>query len=213
MSQSAQEQPQQSPNIPPPQGEKDQAEKYLRKLIGLIEKKRLFPSHTDLKKFDVNSMQDHYSLDLGDYEVEISHTKQPDSGQDFYIMLFNNIRKVQSGSVSCTDKLILAYVHLTAEQYKRFKQVADDVLEQKRREEEAKRFNEVMTPVENVLEDLVLKSEQEVKPEEFTPDPKSSMQEEGSTVELSNQIQAGANDIPISPTPQENFSSIPSLTS
>lgn len=173
MSQSTQDQSQETPNLPPPQGEEDQAEKYLQKLIGLIDKKKLLPSHTNLERFNINTLQDHYSLDLGDYEVEISHTKQPDSGQDFYIMLFNNIRKVQSGSASCTDKLILAYVHLTNEQFKKFKQVSDDALEQKRREEEAKRFNEVMTPVDTVLEDLAIKSttEEEPKQENFSSIP------------------------------------------
>ncbi len=141
----------QKPNLPPPQGEKDQAEKYLDKLANLIIHNKIQVSHTDLKKFDLTSLQDHYTIPLDGYEVEVSHTKQPDTGKDFFVMLFNNIRMVQADGASCIDKLILAYIHLTEEQFRKFKRVADDQLERKRREEEAQRFEEAMTPVDSLL--------------------------------------------------------------
>lgn len=140
--------------LSPPQGEKEQAEKYLQKLTGLINKDKLPVTHTDLKKFDLNSIQDHYSLDLEGYEVEVSHTKAPDSGQDFYIMLFNNVKRIQAENGSCNEKIILAYFHLSQDQFQNFKEAALGYIERKRQQEERKRFQENMAPIDQALENL-----------------------------------------------------------
>lgn len=150
--------------LSPPQGEKEQAEKYLQRLIDLIDKNKLQVTHTDLKKFDLSSIQDHYSISLDSYEVEVSHTKAPDSGQDFYIMLFNNVRKIQASNGSCNEKIILVYFHLSPEQFRNFKTAAGSYIEKRRREEERKRFQEAMASVDQVLENL----EKDERPIELT---------------------------------------------
>ncbi len=137
--------------LPPPVGDQKKADFYLAKLIDLINTDKLVVSRTDLSKFDPTSLQDHYRLDMKDYEVEISHNKQPNSGQDFYIILFNNLKHINE---SCTEKVILAYIHLSDDQFAKFKVVADDQLERKRKEAEEKRFKEAMTPIDQALEEL-----------------------------------------------------------
>lgn len=139
--------------LPPPVGDQKKADFYLAKLIDLINTDKLVVSRTDLSKFDPTSLQDHYRLDLKDYEVEISHNKQPNSGQDFYIILFNNLKHIND---SCTEKVILAYIHLSDDQFAKFKVVADDQLERKKKEAEEKRFKEAMTPIDQALEELSL---------------------------------------------------------
>jgi|GEM_PF-2202708 hypothetical protein len=137
--------------LPPPSGNAEKADQYLTQIIELINKDKLTVLHTDLARFDPTSLQDHYRLDLNDYEVEISHNKQPDSGKDFYIMLFNNLKVVGE---RCTEKIILAYIHLNAGQFAKFKTIANDQLERKRKEAEEKRFKEAMTPIDSVLDQL-----------------------------------------------------------
>lgn len=141
----------QTEQLPPPSGDPGKADHYLTQLIELINSDKLLVSHTDLAKFDPTSLQDHYRLSLKDYEVEISHNKQPDSGKDFYVMLFNNLKLV---SDKCTEKIILAYIHLNVTQFTKFKTVADDQLERKRKEAEEKRFHEAMAPIDSALEQL-----------------------------------------------------------
>lgn len=138
----------------PPQGERDQADKYLHKLITLLDQNKIKVVHTDLKKFDLASLEDHYSISLDNYEVEVSHTKQPDTGKDFYIILFNNLKRIQANGESCTNKLILAYIHLTQEQFQVFRSAAQDFLERRRKEEDSKRFKEVMEPINQILDNL-----------------------------------------------------------
>lgn len=137
--------------LPPPSADPEQADKYLNQLIDLISTDKLSVSHTDLAKFDPTSLQNHYRLDLKDYEIEVSHTKQADSGQDFYIILFNNLKYVNQ---QCTGKIILAYTHLSEEQFKQFKATADEQLDRKRKEEERKRFKEAMAPIDKALDQL-----------------------------------------------------------
>ena len=126
--------------LPPPSGDSEKADSYIAQLVNLINTDKLSVSHTDLSKFDPTSLQNHYRLDLNDYEIEVSHTKQPDSGQDFYVILFNNLKYI---SERCTEKVILAYMHLTDNQFKTFKSTAEEQLERKRREAEEKRFNAI----------------------------------------------------------------------
>ncbi|MBI2196253.1 hypothetical protein HYU45_01430 [Candidatus Daviesbacteria bacterium] len=138
--------------LPPPSGGSEKADLYLNQLIELINEDKLIVSHTDLAKFDPTSLQDHYRLDLKDYEVEVSHSKQADTGKDFYVLLFNNLKSINEG---CTEKVILAYIHITEDQFAKFKTVAETQIERKRKEAEEKRFKEVMAPIDQALEKLV----------------------------------------------------------
>jgi hypothetical protein len=136
---------------PPIQGNSQSAEKYLSQLMALIDQDKLKIAHTDLNKLSLTSLQDHYSLDLNEYQIELSHSKQAETGKDYYIMLFNNIKKM---SACPPQKVILAYIHLTPEQFSNFKQTADAHIEKKRIEEEKKRFEETMAPIDQALEEL-----------------------------------------------------------
>ncbi len=138
--------------LPPPIGDTKAADRYISQLVELIKSDRLIVKQTDLAKFDPSALQNHYRLDLGAYEAEVSHSKQTDSGKDFYIILFNNLSQI---SGQCTEKVILAYIHLTGEQFKEFKSTADDQLERKRVEAEEKRFKEAMSPIDQSLGQLV----------------------------------------------------------
>lgn len=142
---------------PPPKGDFAKAEKYTQKLTELVKEDKVIIQHTDLKKYDLNSLQDHYRMDLGDYEVEVSHSKQPESGKDLYVLLFNNLKRVSENGNTCTNKVILAYIHLTEEQFHKFKNVADEQLEKIRRREEARRFKQAMSPIDQLLEDITQK--------------------------------------------------------
>lgn len=137
--------------LPPPIGDAKKADYYIAQLITLIKSDRLVVKQTDLAKFDPSSLQNHYRLDLKSYEVEVSHSKQADSGKDFYIILFNNLAQISN---QCTEKIILAYIHLSYEQFRNFKTAADEQLERKRKEAEEKRFNEAMAPIDRTLEQL-----------------------------------------------------------
>lgn len=136
---------------PPPHGDEKSAEKYLQKLLLLIDQNKVTVEHTDLKKYDLSTMQDHYLVDLTEYEVEVSHSKQPDTNKDFYVMLFNSIKKVQA---ECTHKVILAYIHLNEDQFRNFKSTAQGYIDRKHREEEEKHFQLAMEPIDHLLENL-----------------------------------------------------------
>lgn len=137
--------------LPPPQGDIVRAEKYLSQLTDLIRRNKVKVAHTDLNKFNLNSIQDHYRVDLSDYEVEVSHSRHPDSDKDYYVMLFNNIDKIEEG---CAKKVILAYINLTEPQFKTFKSSCEEHLARKKQEEEQKRFQKVMEPIDSLLGDL-----------------------------------------------------------
>jgi len=137
--------------LPPPKGDTAEAEKYTKQLCELIADNKVLVAHTDLKKFDLASLQDHYRMDLGDYEVEVSHSKQPDNGKDFFVMLFNNLKKIQENGATCTNKVILAYIDLTEEQFKTFKNTAFEQQEAQRKKEEAQRFRQAIIPIDQLL--------------------------------------------------------------
>lgn len=139
------------PVTPPPSGDSQKAESYLDKISKLIAAGKISVSHTDLSKFDPCSIQDHYRAVLSDYEVEISHTKQPDTSADYYICLFNNLKKVQN--LNC-NRVVLAYIHLSREQFIKFKEVADEAIEKARAAAEKARFEEAMKPIDQVLEQV-----------------------------------------------------------
>ncbi len=141
----------QNPNLPPPGGDPAQAEKYINQLNQLIEADKLNVTHTDLSKFDPNSLQDHYSLDLKDYQVEVSHSKHPGSGKDSYIILFTNIKNLTSSNC---NKIILAYMHLNETQFARFKNSSLINIEKKAKAFEEKRIKDALTPIDQILESL-----------------------------------------------------------
>src|SRR5438270_11898722 len=115
---------------PPPGGDAQKAEKYIQTVLPLISGNKLFVQHTDLSKFDPSSLQDHFRIDLKDYHLEISHSKQPNTGTDSYVLLFTNLQQIREG---CSEKLILAYLNLSTDQFKRFKAVADEQIETRKR--------------------------------------------------------------------------------
>lgn len=133
----------------PPKGDIEKAEKYISQLVDLINQNRIEVFHTDLKKFDPTSLQDHYTIALKDYQIEISHSKQPNSNKDSFVMIFNNFKNI---SASSSEKVILAYVYLADSHFSKFKIVADRQIEERRRALEEKRFKEAIAPIDNLLE-------------------------------------------------------------
>lgn len=136
---------------PPPSGEPHSAEKYINKLISLINDDKIHITHTDLKKFDPSNLEDHYRMDLKDYQVEVSHSKQASDGKDQYVVIFTNLQNVRENAC---EKVILAYIYLSDEQFRKFKLVAADFLERKRKEAEEKRLQEALIPVDNILDKI-----------------------------------------------------------
>lgn len=134
---------------PPPCGDVAKAEKYLNWLLDLLSSDKILVTHTDLQKFESTTLQDHYQINLQDYIVEISHNHQSENDKHSYVMLFNNIQKINDGMAS---KAVLAYIPLTEQQFQEFKYTADDQIGRKRKEYEEKRFREAMTPVDELLE-------------------------------------------------------------
>lgn len=146
----------------PPLGNPNKAEKYVVSLINLIQSNKVEVIKTDLNKFDLTTMQDHYRIDLRTYDVEVSHNVHPDTDKNFYTMLFNNLARLADGS---SKKVVLAYVHLTESQYKRFKIAADEQLEKKKLEEDAARFAQVMVPFDTALQAMDSQSQENLAPE------------------------------------------------
>lgn len=136
-------------NLPPPSGDPQQAEKYVNQLINLLESDLLTISHTDLARFDPSSMQDHFSIDLKDYQVEVSHSKHPQSGKDSYVMLFNNIKNLTNGNC---EKVILAYMHLDDSQFMQFRRSYTQQVERRQKAEEERRLKEALAPIDKTLE-------------------------------------------------------------
>jgi len=94
-------------------------------------------------------MEEHYRIDLSQYDVEISHSKHPKSGEDIYTMIFNNL--TQLGENRDLQRVILAFIHLDKKQFEQFKDAADSQIQRKWQEEEEKRFKDVMAPVDQLL--------------------------------------------------------------
>lgn len=155
-------------NLPPPSGSPEQAQKYLGKLIDLLNQEKVFVTHTDLSKLDPSSLQDHYYITLNDYHVEVSHTKKADTGEDFYILLFNNLKQIRDG---CSEKVILTYMNLTVEQFEKFKEAAKIQLDKIKAREDAKRFTEAMAPIDQTLENLDNPNSVLESPVSETPEP------------------------------------------
>lgn len=154
------------PDLPPPSGDPNQAEKYINQLVELIDTDRLDVAHTDLSKFDPSSLQDHYSLELDQYKVEVSHSKQPASGNDSYVILFTNIKNLTDGNC---EKIILAYMHLSDNQFADFKNASLQQLERRRKAEEEKRLKEAMSPIDQALGNLTGSDSESTKDDVVTP--------------------------------------------
>lgn len=137
---------------PPVKGDEQAAEKYINSLVKLIQEDKLNVKKTDLDKFNLPSLQTHYFLDLGEYNVEVSHSKHAETGKDFYIMLFNNLKKLKKECPA--EKVILAYIHLKEDQFDNLKEAAEIYLERKKKKEEEKRFKEAMEPIDKLLDNL-----------------------------------------------------------
>jgi hypothetical protein len=157
-----------SSNQTPPRGDFEKAERYINQLVGLLNQNKIEAFRTDLKKFDPTTLHDHYSVSLRDYQIELSHSKQPDSNKDSYVMIFNNLKQLSEGH---GEKVILAYIYMTDSQFGKFKLVADRQIEQKRKAEEEKRFSEALAPIDELLsqasgkaESVVYQASTEVNP-------------------------------------------------
>lgn len=140
--------------LPPPGGDPLQAEKYIKQLVQLLDSDKLEVTHTDLAAFDPSSLQDHYRIDLKDYQVEVSHNKHPNTGKDSYVILFTNIKNFTQ---SC-EKIILAYMHLNETQFSDFKRAGLEHIVRKEKREEERRLNEALKPVNDILEHLSTES-------------------------------------------------------
>lgn len=136
---------------PPPSADSKLAEKYLQKLIPLIDQDKLMIQNTDLSQFDPGALQDHYWADLGNYRIEVSHSKQPDSGADSYVIIFTNVKHLREDE---NQKVILAYMHLDTNQFIKFKSAAKDQIERNQQAINDKKVEEALQPVDQVLDDL-----------------------------------------------------------
>ncbi len=133
--------------LPPPKGSLEKGSKYVDQLVSLINDNKLEVLKTDLKQYDPSNLEEHYRVDLTDYQVELSHSKDPNTGADSFVILFTNIKNMTE---DC-QKIILAYINLEKTQYLKFKTAADSKLDRIKKEEEEKRFDEVMAPLNQAL--------------------------------------------------------------
>lgn len=139
-------------SAPPPSADPKRAEKYISQFVSFVNNDKLKVIHTDLSKYDPSSLEDHYRIELEDYSVEVSHSKQPNTGADSYVMLFTNIKNITENG-SC-EKIILAYLHLDVNQFIRFKAASDDQVDRIKKAEEERRFNQAIAPIDQVLDKL-----------------------------------------------------------
>ncbi len=134
----------------PPAGNSKQGQKYVSKLTKLIYQDRLIAEHSDLKKFDLSCMQDHYRLNLENYEVELSHSKHPTTGDDMFVLLFNGLKSI----TNIQDKAILSYIHLNQDQFQALKMACDQQIARTEVTRQQARFEETMAPIDQALDSL-----------------------------------------------------------
>ncbi len=134
---------------PPPSGDSQKADEYISKLTKLLSQDKLTVIHTDLTRYEPCTIADHYKIVMQSYEVEVSHTKQPDTGKDYYVMLFNNVRQFEQ-----SNKLILAYIHLNNDQFQVFKKACEEQLDRQKAIEDRKRFEAAMSPIDQALNEV-----------------------------------------------------------
>lgn len=134
--------------LPPPSADGAYADKYVKWLIELIGKEKLLVTRSDLSKFTIDSLHEHYRINLESYDVEISHSKAG-QGEDMYVILFNNLKIIAANQ---SERTILSYLQLTAKQFNQFKFAADNQINQIKRKQEEKRFKDTMVGVDQELE-------------------------------------------------------------
>lgn len=135
----------------PPVGDPRSAQKYIDELISLINQEKISVYQTDIQKFDPSSLQNHFLIELKDYKIEISHNKQTESGKDYYVILFSNLKRIEDGSA---DRAILAYMYLTEEQFRAFRSAAEGQIEKKKKQAEEKRLQQALEPVDAAFNEL-----------------------------------------------------------
>lgn len=132
----------------PPIGDQKYAEKYIDHLMEMLKWDKATLNHSDLKKYDPSTMQDHYRVNLGDYDAEVSHSINPNNGQNIYMLIFTNVAQIKAGQA---QEAILSYIYLNEPLFSRFKTFAEGYFERKHREEEEKRFKTAMQPIDNII--------------------------------------------------------------
>ena len=188
--------PDQKPNLPPPGGDEKKAQHYVDTLTSLISNDKVSVTQTDLSRFNSVSMEDHYRIDLHDYDAELSHNKNPDTGEETFVMIFNSINKFDMGS---PKPIILAYMRLTSDQFMNIKQVSDEQIERTRKRAEEERFNDTMAPVDHLLNQLSGGSPS-VSEDDKTIDRALEMMDQDETKLLSDEA------------PKKGFDSMPSIS-
>lgn len=137
--------------LPPPGAESDKAQRYVDSLIRLIGNEKVLVTQTDLKRYNSPSMEDHYRINLKDYDIELSHNKNPETSEETYIMIFNSIGLIDPQN---PQPVVLAYVHLEMAHFMRLKQAADSQIEKIRKAKEEARFKATMQPIEQLLDQM-----------------------------------------------------------
>src|SRR5579884_1003285 len=137
--------------LTPPGGDSKQAQRYIDTLSELIKADKITVSQTDLSRFNSPSMEDHYRIDLQHYDAELSHNKNPETGEETFILIFNSINKFDNEN---PKPVILSYLRLTDEQFLKLKQAADNQLEKFRQVQEEERFTTTMAPIDQMLSQL-----------------------------------------------------------
>lgn len=132
----------------PPKGDEQKGEKYVTDLIRLIDQGKVQVNKTDLNQFNPSSLQNHYRLDLDDFQIEVSHSTHLETGANSFVIIFNNLRNIADGN---TEKAILAYIHLTEEQYRRFYSTAEEQIEKLKKIEDEKKFIDAVRPLDDRL--------------------------------------------------------------
>lgn len=199
----------------PPTADPHQANKYVDWVVELINKDKLEVIHSDLKKFDLSTMQDHYRISLQSYDVEISHSKHPKSGQDIFVMIFNNLSNISLANNS--PRVILAYLNLTREQFEKFKFSSDNQINRKWRQEQERRFKAAMAPVDELLDQIssgIIPQEEKPQAHEHSLNsvPEQPLPEPMKLPPVPDNPPQSSSDELSSPTPQPFESSIPPVT-
>src|SRR4051812_22041908 len=118
----------------PPNADAQRAKQYVEQIIPLINSDQLMVKHINLSEFDPTHIQDHYQIDIENFGIEISHTKKPDTGQDIYVMIFNQLNQTP-------EKTLLAFAYIEKEQFMSIKTAADNQDKRQKDKIEAARFS------------------------------------------------------------------------
>lgn len=146
----------------PPQGSEKKASEYITQIVGLINQDKLIVNHTDLSKHDPSNLQDHYRIELKEYMVEVSHSKDANTGRDSFVLLFTNLKNIRDG---CSEKIILGYLHLKSDQFNQVKLAANAQSLRIKRQEEERLFNQNLQPIDEALSEIASGQIQTKSPE------------------------------------------------